>query len=475
MERMVAMASDAELCYLSIAQLGRAYRERELSPLEVTRAYLRRIEALDGRLHTYITVSADLALEMARGAEGRFHRDEQVGPLDGVPVALKDLFDTAGIRTTAQSELYADRIPQSDATVVRLLAAAGAPLLGKHTMHELALGLRDLDGFFPPARNPWNTERFPAGSSSGSGAAVAAGLCAGAMGSDTGGSIRGPASYCGIVGLKPSSGLVSRSGVVPLSWTLDHVGPMTRTVEDCAIMLGVLAVYDPRDPGSVPSPRGGFRSALERGPNGLRIGAPFSFVEATGDLDPETMAAYRQALSTFEQLGASVRLIELPLIDHAGTVSTVVRSAESFAFHEEDARERPEKFGAYFHQSLLEGALLTASDYLQALRGRTMIRQAMAELMESIDLIVLPTRPHPAHDFAAEMAAPRDPRISFTGLFNITGQPALSLPCGFSSERLPIGLQIVGRLYEDGTVLGAAQAYEQRAGWSGARPPLDDA
>jgi aspartyl-tRNA(Asn)/glutamyl-tRNA(Gln) amidotransferase subunit A len=468
----MTMSAADELCYLSIAELERAYADRRLSPVEVTEAYLDRIEALDGRLNSYITVTAEAARAAARSSEQRRASGRPLGPLDGVPVALKDLYDTAGIRTTAHSPLYAERVPETDATVVRRLNSAGVILLGKLAMHEFASGGPELDAIFPPARNPWDTDRVPAGSSSGSGAALAAGLAAGSFGSDTGGSIRGPASYCGIVGLKPTYGLVSRSGVIPMSWTLDHAGPMARTVKDTAMLLQAVAGHDPADPASALAEVPDFRVHLAEGIAGRRVGAPLAAVEAAGDLHPETLAAFRQALSSLEQLGASIQSIELPDHVQAAAVWLVIASAEAFAFHERDAREQPEKFGRRFFASMLQGALYSASDYIQALRGRALICQEMGNVMRLVDLIVLPTTPHPAMDFATELASPFFKRTSFTRLFSLTGQPAISLPCGFSADRLPIGLQIAGRPFKDHTVLAAAHAYEQANDWYRQRPPI---
>jgi aspartyl-tRNA(Asn)/glutamyl-tRNA(Gln) amidotransferase subunit A len=464
------MVTEVEVCYLSIAELSRAFAGGELSPVEVTAAYLGRIDQFDERLHCYITVTAEAARAAAEAAEARLRSGAGRGPLDGVPIALKDLYDTAGVRTTGHSPLYADRVPTADATTVRLLNEAGAVPLGKLSMHEFASGAPELDGIFPPARNPWNTDLMPGGSSSGSGAALVAGLCAGALGSDTGGSIRGPASFCGIVGLKPTYGLISRVGVLPLSWTLDHAGPMTRTVEDAALLLQVLAGHDPADPASARVEIPDYRAALAAGVAGLRIGAPLSYVESAPDLDPETYATYKQALAAFERLGARVEPLELPDVEHATVIGWVLTVAEAFAFHEPEIHARPELFGRNFYNRVLQGALVSGADYIQALRGRNVVCESFAGVMATYDLLALPTSPQPAYGFGEEAGRPNWKRTSFTRPFNVTGQPALSLPCGFNTAGLPIGLQLVGRPFADATVLAAAQAYEQAHDWYRRRP-----
>lgn len=466
------MQTDEDLCYLSIADLGRAYAGRELSPVEVTDAYLRRIRALDSRINAYITVTPEAAREAARRSEQRYQSGMARGPLDGVPFALKDLYDTKGVRTTAHSLQFFDRVPDQDAAAVERLAAAGAVPLGKLAMHEFAFSKPELDGAFPPARNPWDTERITGGSSTGSGAALAAGLCAASLGSDTGGSTRSPASLCGVVGYKPTFGLASRFGMFPLSWSFDHVGPMARTVEGVAILFQGVAGYDRRDSGSLQVELPDYRSALRNDLRGLRVGALTAYVEEDGDVNPETMAAFRQALSTLESLGASVQHVDLPEREHLTAVHDTVMHAEAYAIHEQYVHQHPEKYGRSFYQRMIQGALFTAAEYLQAQRGRALMREAMDRLMTSVDILVLPTSPNPAWDFVTNETSPHWLRRSLTRIFNVTGQPAISVPCGFSSGGLPIGLQIAGQYLEDGTVLGAAHAYEQASGWFKRRPSI---
>jgi aspartyl-tRNA(Asn)/glutamyl-tRNA(Gln) amidotransferase subunit A len=461
-----------EVCYTPIAALGAEFRARRLSPLEVVEAYLERIQRLDDQIHAFITLTADRARHEAKLAKEELARGEDRGPLHGVPIALKDLFDTAGLRTTAHSRVLLDNVPDQDATCVRRLAEAGAVLLGKLSMHEFAFGGPDFDGPFPPARNPWDLERVPAGSSSGSGAALAGGLCAGALGSDTGGSIRGPASYCGIVGLKPTYGLCSRHGVLPLAWSLDHAGPMARSVEDCAILLQAIAGHDPRDPASANVSIPDYRAALRADADTLRIGAPLGYLEGVPDLSQETYAAYRAALQELERLGARVEAVEWPEHEYHQVVGSGLLVAEAFTYHQEHLASRPELYGRRLLSRVREGALLSATDYLTLLRGRALIARATAELMQDHDLLALPTTPFPAETFAEEAAVPSWKKTSFTRLFNITGQPAVSVPCGFSSKNLPIGLQLAGRPFEDATVLGAAHAYQQATDWHLRRPNL---
>lgn len=462
---------DDDCCYWSIGQLERAYADRSVSPVEVTEGYLKRISRLDGRVCSYLTVTGDRARASAEAAETRWFRRQPLGPMDGIPIGLKDLFDTAGVRTTAHSALFAERIPEVDATVVRRLDQAGAILLGKQAMHEFALGRPDPMAMFPPARNPWNTEMVPGGSSSGSAAALAAGLCAGALGSDSGGSIRWPAASCGIVGLKPTAGLVSRRGVVPLSWTLDHVGPMARTVEDVAILLQVVAGHDPGDWASVDVAIPDYRQRVRTTLSGVRVGIPLAHLEAE-DVHPETLAGYQSALEVLRRLGADMRTVEFASIAaYSEIVSETIMLSEALAFHEPYAREHPERYGRLYSR-LLEGALFTASDYVQAMRGRALLVSRMNSVMRSVDLLALPTMVRPAWRFSDENVVPPRVRGLLTHLFNLTGQPALSVPCGFTSDGLPIGLQIVGRPFADDLVIAAAFAYEHAAGWSERRPSL---
>jgi aspartyl-tRNA(Asn)/glutamyl-tRNA(Gln) amidotransferase subunit A len=393
------------------------------------------------------------------------------GPLHGIPLGLKDLFDTAGIPTTGCSRAFLDRVPAADAPVVRMLREAGAVIVGKLTMHELATGAPDPDGPFPPACNPWDVERMPSGSSSGSASAVAAGLCAGALGSDTGGSIRGPSSWCGIVGHKPTYGLVSRRGVMPLSWTQDHVGPMTRTVEDAAIVLQSIAGYDPADDGSADVPIPDYRAALTGAVDGLTVGVPRAWLESLQGLHPETVSIFWAAVDDLHTLGVTVKDVELPYAEHIDTIGTGLLVTEAYAVHERGFRERFELYGRPFRERVIRGALWSAADYAQVTRARGRFCRAMGDLMTQVDVLALPTSVTPAERFDDTEFSPYS-RPSFTRIFNITGQPSISVPCGFTESGLPIGLLLSGRPFEDATVLQLAHAYEQAHDWFRRRPPM---
>jgi aspartyl-tRNA(Asn)/glutamyl-tRNA(Gln) amidotransferase subunit A len=461
----------ADLHSLTLTEISDGLAARSISPVELTDAYLDRIATLDDRLHAFVCVTADAARAEARDAEAALARGQSRGPLHGVPLALKDLFDTAGVATTGCSRAFLDRVPSEDAVCVAKLREAGAILLGKLTMHELATGTPDPNGPFPPARNPWDLDRMPSGSSSGSAAAVAAGLCAGALGSDTGGSIRGPASWCGIVGHKPTYGLVSRRGVMPLSWTQDHAGPMTRTVEDTAIVLQAIAGFDPADDGSADVPIPDYRAALREPLGDLTVGLPQAFLDGISDLHPETMRTFLAAIDDLRGLGARVEDVEMPYGEHLDTLGTALLVVEAFTIHEQGLRERWDLFGEPFRSRVVRGGLMSAADYAQATRARGRFNRAMGAIMERVDVIALPTSVSPAERFD-------DPtldyygRPSFTRIFNLTGQPSISLPCGFTEGGLPVGLMLSGRAFEDATVLRLAHTYEQSHEWYRRRPPL---
>jgi aspartyl-tRNA(Asn)/glutamyl-tRNA(Gln) amidotransferase subunit A len=455
-----------EIAYATIRQLGARYRAKELSPVEVTRALLARIEKLDPALSAFVTLTADRALADARTAEAALRRGDP-RPLLGIPVAHKDIYLTRGIRTTGGSALLADWVPDEDATCVRRWQDAGTVLLGKVITHEFALGLQFPGHRFKPARNPWNLDHIPGGSSSGSGAALAAGLVTGATGSDTGGSIRGPAAFCGIVGLKPTYGRASRAGVLTLSWTLDHTGPMARTVEDCAYLLQALAGHDPADPASSRAPVDDYVGALGRDVRGLRVGVPRNyFFEG---IDPEAAAAFEAAVGTLRELGAEVRDVEIPSLNATHSFLLILL-AEAFAYHERDLREHPELYGDVLRERLLAGALVTGAEYTQAQRIRSRICEETAGVLRVVDLLATPTIVRPATPFTLAL----DPDFGFPRSnmppFNLTGLPALALPCGFSSAGLPLSLQLAGRPFDESTVLRAGHAYEQATPWHTRRP-----
>ena len=468
----MAEASD-KLYFLSMREVGARLRGGEVSPVELLRACLERIEATDGRLHSFVTLTAEAAMAQARTAEAEMLRGEYRGPLHGIPFALKDLYDTAGIRTTSGSYVDLERVPQVDATTTARLKAAGGVLVGKLAMHEFALGGPDWSTPFEPARNPWNLAHITGGSSSGSGSAVAAGQVMGALGSCTGGSIRGPASLCGIVGLKPTYGRVSRFGVVTLSWSQDHAGPMTWTVEDTAYMLQAIAGYDPKDPTSSRAPVPDYTMSLREDLRGVSIGLPrHYFFDPDPSVSPEVVAVVERAVTELEGLGASVREVSLPSLDYVRAANSVIMVSEAYAYHEANLKSRPEKFGDIVRSRFRTGGLLSAGDYLQAQRARTWARREFAEVMRTVDLLVTPTMTQPAPAFEGYDPASTIRGRSFTAPFNVTGLPAISVPCGFTESGLPIGMQIAGKPFDEPGVIQAAYTYQQHAGWYQTRPPI---
>ena len=461
------------LCYLTIAEAGELVRRQELSPVELTRAFLDRIEAVDDRLHSYITVLRNEALEEARTAEAEILNGDYRGPLHGIPLAHKDLYDTAGVRTTAGSNVYFDWVPTDDATVIARLRAAGSVLLGKLSMHEFALGGPDFSTPFPPARNPWNLDHIPGGSSSGSGAAVAADLCMGALGSCTGGSIRGPAFLCGTVGLKATYGRVSRAGVVTLSWSQDHCGPLTWTVEDSAHILQAIAGHDPSDPTSSTAPVPDYSRSLVEDIRGLVIGVPrhFFFTPHPG-VSSEVQSIAENGLGVLEELGAELQEVEIPSLEYERGTNTVIMLSEAFAFHEKNLTSRPQDFGDMVRARFRVGGLLNASDYVQAQRVRQMIKRETAEVMRRVDVLVTPTMTQPAAKFEGYDATATIKGPSFTAPFNITGLPAMSVPAGFTAAGLPVGIQVLGKPFDEPTVLRVGHTYERHARWYERRPPI---
>jgi aspartyl-tRNA(Asn)/glutamyl-tRNA(Gln) amidotransferase subunit A len=463
-----AQASD--LTWLSLGDAAHMVRDKKVSPVELTRGCLSRIERLNPKLNAFITVTADSALAQAREAEAEIQRGRWRGPLHGMPIALKDLFDTAGVRTTAASGLFKERVPPQDAEIVRRLKDAGAVLLGKLNMHEFAYGGSSVVSFFGPVRNPWSTEHMAGGSSSGSAVAMAAGLCYGSVGSDTGGSIRQPSAYCGTVGLKPTYGRVSTRGVVPLSWLYDHVGPMTRSVADAATMLQVLAGYDAEDTNSVDAPVPGYAASLRQG-GGLRVGVPRAYFYE--GLHPEVESAMNAALSVIGKLAASVRDVALP----ASNDTTILR-AEAYAYHFDNIKKSPELYQPETLKRIRSAEDVTLPVYVQARRQVDQYRRAIRKVFESVDLLVTPTTPVPAFtitELLADMDNLRTKEILSlrnTRPFNILGLPAISLPCGFTRSGLPLGLQITGAPWAEGSVLRLAHAYEQQTEWHAKHPAI---
>jgi aspartyl-tRNA(Asn)/glutamyl-tRNA(Gln) amidotransferase subunit A len=458
------------ICDLDLAGVSEALAARRISSVEATEAYLERIARHDGVLQAYITVMRDTALSRARAADTEQSRGSRRGPLHGVPLALKDLIAVAGVRMTGGSEVLADHVPMRDAFVTERLHAAGAVMLGKLTMHEWAFGRPARDGRFPTGRNPWEVTRAPAGSSSGSGVAVAAGLCAGALGSDTGGSIRGPAAMCGIVGHKPTYGLVSRGGVLAMDWSLDHVGPMTRSVWDAAAILQAIAGHDPADPGSLHGPVPDFMAGLERGARGIRLGLLRRYYVDWPGLDAEVKAAALEAFDVLTREGATFQDVDAPMLDMAPAVWTCFL-AEMFEYHREMAARAPEKYREGTRIRMYMGALVSAQDFLRAQRLRARFRREIDGLLARCDALIFPGQAGPAQRFedisSAEVMAPGS---RYTSPWNLLGLPAVNVPSGFTRAGLPVSIQIVGRAGDDATVLRIARAYERVTEWHRRRP-----
>jgi aspartyl-tRNA(Asn)/glutamyl-tRNA(Gln) amidotransferase subunit A len=464
-----------DLAYLSISKASALIAARQLSPLEWTRACLARIESLDPQLHAFITLTPDLALERARAAEREIMHGGARSPLHGVPFGLKDMIDTKGIRTTAHSKVFQDRIPSADATVTRRLLNAGGILLGKLSTHEFAHGGPSFDLPWPPARNPWDTRCFTGGSSSGSAAAVAAGLLPAALGTDTGGSIRSPSWLCGCVGLKPTFGRVSRAGVIPFSESCDHVGPLARSVEDAAILLGLLAGHDAADRGSSPRGLGDVRASLGVGIKGLRIGFVRHFSERDLQVNDELRNAVDSALAVLRQLGAEVEDVILrPLHDYYA-IRVVITESEQFSLHLANLRTRAQDYGAHFLGRCLPACLFGAHHYLAAQRERRKVIAEMQPVYQRYDaLVTVGAGPAPSLDNHQQMgAADWWLKPGMGALASVTGAPALALPCGYSANGLPLGFQIIGRPWDEATLLRIAHAYQTAASWSDRRPVLN--
>ncbi len=472
------MADSDDLAFLSASELARLIRRKLLSPVEVTQAALTRIERLDHRLRSFITVTADQALREARMAEKKVTRRRGLGLLHGVPVALKDLYLTKGVRTTAGSKLLADWVPEYDATVVTRLRAAGAVLLGKLNMHEFAYGPEGTNPHYGTPANPWDPSRLPGGSSSGAGVAVAAGLAYAALGSDTGGSIRIPASLCGVVGLKPTYGRVSRYGLLPLAWSLDHAGPLTRTVADAALCLQVFAGADPQDPSARRERVPNYLGTLISHMRGMRVGVPQD--DFFDPLDPEVSGLVQSAISQFKRLGARVKPIRLPIFGPAGAATYTIILAEARACHETFLKSRTAEYSPDVRERLMAGERVLAIQYIEAQRNRVAALDEFRTVFGNVDLLVTPTVPIPAPRLNEETVTLGETvktvgstLVRLTRSVNLVGYPALSVPCGFTADRLPVGLQLIGRPLEEATILRAGYAYEQATEWHCRRPPVE--
>ena len=468
----------AELPFLTATQLSALIKSREVSPVEATKAYLDRIETVDSRLNSYITVCQELALAEAQAAEQEIGSGNYRGPMHGIPVAVKDQFYTKGVLTTGGSNILKDYVPDEDATVISNLKNAGAVLLGKLNMSEYAMG----DAFHHPygrPRNPWDLSRSPGTSSSGSGAATAAHLCATSLGEDTGGSIRGPAAFCGLAGMRPSYGRVSRYGVLGASWSMDIVGPISRTVSDCAMTLGAIAGYDPKDPYTWKTPVPDYLASLDGDIRGLRVGVISERVY-TDAVDPDVRRSVEQAIGVLGELGAKTEDVSIPLIVDSAVISSAVIMVDAVAPHGQGIAHR---LGEYDHDNrvrLLTGSIVPSRAHQKAVRLREVLRQQILTALQQFDVLVMPTSSIPASLIPAkaginskeEVLEVYAGRRSFTAPFNLANLPALSVNCGFTTENLPVGLQLAGKPFAEETLFRVAHAYEQATDWHNRRPPI---
>jgi aspartyl-tRNA(Asn)/glutamyl-tRNA(Gln) amidotransferase subunit A len=467
-----------QIPFLSATELGALIKSREVSSLEATQAYLDRIAKVDGQLNSYITVCGEEALAAARLADAEIAGGGYKGPLHGVPMAVKDQFYTKGIRTTGGSNILKDLVPDEDATVVANLKRAGAVLLGKLNMSEFAMG----DAFHHPygqPHNPWDLSRNPGTSSSGSGAATAAFLCATSLGEDTGGSIRGPAAFCGLTGIRPSWGRVSRFGVLGASWSMDIAGPISRTVADCAVTLAAIAGYDPKDPYTWDVPVPDYTAALTGDIRGLKVGVIQERVNTTA-VDPDIRDGVVKAISVLGELGANVEDVSIPLIADSAAISAAVTAVDAVNVHRNGMRDHLDQYDHNIQIRLLTGSIMPAQAHQKAVRLREMLRRQIMEALEKVDVLVMPTSSIPASllptrsrvNSKEEVLEGFAGRRGFTAPFNLASLPALSVGCGFTPENLPIGLQIAGKAFDESTVFRVAHAYQQATDWHTRRPPV---
>jgi aspartyl-tRNA(Asn)/glutamyl-tRNA(Gln) amidotransferase subunit A len=460
---------------LTIAEAAKLIASKKLSPVELTKSCIERTNALDNELHAFILRTEDRALADARAAEAAIMAGKSPGPLCGIPIGLKDIVDTKGIPTTCHSKILKDNVPTSDATCAVKLAEAGSVMMGKTATHEFADGGPSFDLPWPPARNPWDTSHFTAGSSSGTGAGVAAGLIMGGIGTDTGGSIRGPAALCGIAGIKPTYGLVSRAGVAPAAFTLDHIGPMAWTAEDCAIMLQALAGHDPADPASASQPIPNYTEKLGAGIKGMRIGVIRHFHEADHKVTPAVQRGIDAAVATFRGLGAEIREVKLsPMVEwHAcGTLISITERASAY---DEWARTRLADFGERVQQRLLVAALVSGVDYVQAVRRRRELRAELKAAMADLDVVLTAGNPSEAPKIDEIPMWDVSAKPSFTMPFNVAGYPAMCVCSGFGDGGLPVSIQLVGKPFQEATVLRIADAFEKATPFRDRRPAMSSA
>jgi aspartyl-tRNA(Asn)/glutamyl-tRNA(Gln) amidotransferase subunit A len=467
-----------DLTTLTLVETRNLIQAGQISPVELTAAYLERIERIDPLLNCFITLTSELAIQNARQAEKTLQRRSgrrriTAHSLLGIPLALKDLYETRGVRTTAGSTFFNEYIPIEDAIAVKKLRRAGAIILGKLNMHEIALGVTNVNPHFGACHNPWDRARITGGSSGGSAAALAAELCLGSLGSDSGGSIRIPASLCGVVGLKPTYGRVSLRGLIPLSWNTDHAGPMAKCVQDVATLFQVIAGYDRSDPASIKHPTGEYLSALYKGVKGWRVAL------AVGDYfdhtDPEVWLAVQSAAQIFQALGAQVEHTQFPGLLQAAQANGLMVISDAAAYHHERLQSQPEGFGDDILRRLQMGDAKTSREYIQARHTQTLLRRQFEQFFEDYEVLLLPATPVAAPLIEGPDALEQAGLLTrYTAPFNLTGLPALSLPCGFTSQGLPIGLQLVARPWAEANLLQAAYAYEQATEWHYPRPSFDE-
>ncbi len=467
---------NTEIWWQSIPQVGELIRSKKISPVELVKTHLERIEKCNPSINAFITVMEEQALRSARIAEQEIMEGNYRGVFHGIPIALKDLFWTNGTKTTAGSRILADFVPSEDSSVGKRLQDAGAVSVGKTHMSEFALAGGGKNAHFGPGRNPWNLDHIAGGSSTGSASAVVAGLCLGAMGSDTGGSIRSPAAYSGAVGLKPTFGRISRFGVVPVSSTLDHVGPLARTVEDVAAMTTATAGPDDRDTATSARSVPDYLEYLDPGVHGVVVGiADDQFEDST---HPKVRSAVVEAVGTLERLGCTIRELRLDILQEASRIGPVISKSEGASYHHDWIKDRFDDYGSWCQEFLAEGMEISAVQYLRALETGRTITAKIEEIMEEVDIIVGPTTPIPAPRIDQESVESGDPEARFQRLagftqpHNVTGQPAISIPCGFTDHGLPIGLQIAGRWWEEQKVLNVAYALQLETRWHEYHPDL---
>ena len=466
-----------EICYLSAGELSRLIQSKEISPVEVVEAHLERIGVLEPTLNSFITLLPEQARAAARQAEREIQAGQYRGPLHGIPLGLKDLYYSKGVRNTSGTRIFDEYVPDFDCTVAAKFNEAGAILMGKLNLHQLAYGPTGENLDYGHMHNPWNPENITGGSSGGSGSAAAAGQCTITMGTDTGGSVRIPGALCGLAGLKPTYGRVSRYGITVLCWTLDHPGPMTRTVEDCALVMNAIAGYDPNDPASADLPVPDYAKALTGDVRGLRVGVPKEYCEVP--INPQVERAVRKAIDVLGELGATVTEVSWPMWHQSAPISTTVLMAEASAAHARLVRTRGDQLNPAVRLRIEAGFFISGPDYLQAQRARALFNRECRDLLNEVDILAGPTEPITAHKIGATSVQVGDTTMGSipaltqqTRAYNLNGFPSITVPCGFSEDGLPMGLQLAGRPFDEETVLRAAHAYEQATDWHKRRPPL---